>query len=68
MLFSQIKRYSVTAALTAPAAPTAPTGKHIDKSIDKLVVVSDFVKIMKYDMFGRIQNLKPCNKCGKMKY
>jgi hypothetical protein len=62
MLFSQIERYSV------PTAPTAPTGKPVDKSIDKLVVVSDFVKNMKYDMFGRIQNLKPCNKCGKMKY
>ena len=59
MLFSQIERYSV---------PTAPTRKPVDKSIDKLVIVSDFVKNMKYDMFGRIQNLNPCNKCGKMKY
>lgn len=65
MLFSQIKRYSVP---TASTAPTASTVKYIDKSIDNLVVVSDFVKNMKYDMFGRIQNLKPCNKCGKMKY
>jgi hypothetical protein len=56
MLFSQIKRYSV------PSAPSAPSGK------PDIVVVSDFVKNMKYDMFGRIQNLKPCNKCGKMKY
>jgi hypothetical protein len=51
MLFSQIERYSVSAS-KIPEIKTIKTNNNITNEI-------------KYDMLGRLQNIKPCGKCGK---
>jgi hypothetical protein len=60
LVFSLVEKYYVSPSLNNSAKID------IKRETQKALIINNNNNY-KYDMFGRIQNIKPCGKCGNIK-